>query len=134
MYNSETVYQILNCIQDPNIGMSYAEREDLKRKGGLLLEQSDVMGAMYFLLAWYARSREASPPRRHPSFVDYVAMLMNQEDRFAAFPEIRQKIISLYGRKPGIPYGTLAYSPMANPEFRKKLIENMQPTNKKERK
>ena len=85
--------------------LTHAQQEELKAKAS---QEADPVKAFEMKArAWYSRSIESyGYGKRHPSYHEFVAMLLNQEYQRNDLPEAAcNMLIAKYGQLPGISEG-----------------------------
>lgn len=87
----------------------YKKREEQKRQSYDVLADKTatldekIKAAEGLMEAWYWRSAEAN----HPPYWDYVAMLLDQEDRKDNLPkDVYDAMVNKYGKRKGIKSGS----------------------------
>lgn len=119
--NDEEVYQHLTrhnawrkAVNKFGLCWNYSYREDEKADARAIVNDSTapinnrVAAQIVVLKALFSRSLEATDYNLdHPSFDDYVAMILNQGESSHTIPsDVYRHLVAQYGKKPGISKGT----------------------------
>lgn len=112
--------------------MTYPVEEALKREAHLVIRKKELpvdkraSAALVVMRAWFSRSVRANKYRfSHPSFPEYVAMMLNHGQRYGvARGDVYWYLVSRYGTMPGIPVGSSYWPRLKNVIISRGIISN----------
>lgn len=112
--------------------MIYPVEEALKREAHLVIRKKELpvtrraAAALAVMRAWFSRSVRMNKYRfNHPSFPEYVAMMLNHGQRYGvARGDVYWYLVSRYGTMPGIPAGSSYWPRLKNVIISRGIISN----------
>lgn len=120
---------------EKHLFLTYSNRDVIKRKCHEILQNESsstfekVDATIKLYQCWYARSIEASNFNiSHPSFTDYIAMMLNRKESKEDLPEpVYKLLVQKYGIKDGISDGKSYYDLDESELFKKNETDIQKP-------